>query len=71
MDYTDFLLCIAAYKFQNSKIITENHSHFPKEILNRDFIITIDYESDIRNYGIYSFSQEKFQKARQNILKKI
>ena len=68
MSYTDFLLCACLYKFPNSFVITEDHQHFPTNILDREFIITIDTEKQIRNYGIYKFSMDKFNKAAEKIL---
>jgi len=68
MDYTEFLLCASVYKFQTAKIITENHQHFPLDVLNREFLITVDNEKDIRNYAVYGFSLEKYNKAGEKIL---
>ena len=69
MDYTDFLLCVCLYKFPGSFLITENHSHFPTEILDRKYLITIDTDKELRNYAIYEFSFDKFNKAAEKILK--
>lgn len=68
MDYTEFLLCTCLYKFQTAKIITENHHHFPLDILNREFLITVDNGKDLRNYAVYGFSLEKYNKAGEKIL---
>ena len=69
LSYTDFLLIVSIYKFPTSYLITENHKDFPIEILDRKFIITLDNDKDIRNYGIYCFSNEKFDKAAARILR--
>lgn len=69
MDYTDFLLCACLYKFSNSFLITENHTHFPTTVFDRSFLITIDTDKELRNYAIYKFSKEKFNKAAENILR--
>lgn len=66
--YTDFLLVACLYKFPKSYLISSNYKDCPTEILDRKFIITIDTEKDIRNYGIYKFSMEKFSKAAAKIL---
>lgn len=69
MSYTDFLLIACLYKFPKAFLISANHKDCPLDILDRKFIITIDTDKDIRNYGIYQFSPEKFDRAANNILK--
>lgn len=68
--YTDFLLLACLYKFPKSFLISANHKDCPLEILDRKFILTIDTDKEIRNYGIYQFSMEKFNKAAEKILKR-
>lgn len=67
--YTDFLLLACLYKFPKSFLISANHKDCPLDILDRKFVITVDTDKDIRNYGIYQFSMEKFNKAAERILK--
>lgn len=67
--YTDFLLIACLYKFPKSFLISANHKDCPLDILNRKFIITVDTDKEIRNYGVYQFSLEKFNKAAEKILK--
>lgn len=69
ISYTDFLLLACLYKFPTSYLISANHKDCPLDILDRKFVITVDTEKDIRNYGIYKFSLEKFNKAAENMLK--
>ena len=67
--YTDFLLCACLYRFPRSFLITENHKDIPTEIFDRKYVITIDTNEQLRNYGIYKFSKDKYNKAAGNILK--
>lgn len=69
--YTDFLLIAALYKFRKapSYLLNSNHNDCPLEILDREAIVTVDTDKDIKNYGIYKFSDEKYNKATENILK--
>jgi hypothetical protein len=74
-DYTDFKLCLCLYKFRNSTldkyyVLTENHKHFPIDILNRKYLITLDNDKEIRNHAFYEISNEKIEKAAIGILKK-
>lgn len=69
MSYTDFLLIACLYKFPKAFLISANHKDCPLDILDRKYIITVDTGKDIRNYGIYQFSTEKFNKAAERILK--
>lgn len=69
MSYTDFLLIACLYKFHKSFLISANLRDFPVEILDRKFVVTIDNDKDIKNYGIYQFSTEKFNKAAESILR--
>lgn len=66
--YTDFLLCACLYKFPSSFLLTGNHKDFPISILNRKHLITVDTDSEIRTYGIYQLSKEKFNKLALKIL---
>jgi|SRR3989344_2409739 len=69
--YTDFLLIAALYKFRKapSYLLNSNHSDCPIDILDREAIVTVDTDKDIKNYGLYRFSEEKYSKAAENILK--
>lgn len=67
--FTDFLLIACLYKFPHAYLLSANHKDCPSELLDRKGIITIDTDKEIRNYGIYKFSQEKFDKAAESILK--
>jgi len=74
-DYADFKLCLCLYEFRNSSlekyyILTENHKHFPLDILNRKHLITLDNGLEIRNHAMYEISNEKLNKAAENILGK-
>lgn len=69
ISYTDFLLLACLYKFPKSFLISANHKDCPLDILDRKFVITVDTDKEIRNYGIYQFSSEKFNKAASSILK--
>lgn len=68
ISYTDFLLLACLYKFPKSFLISANHKDCPNEILDRKFVITVDTDKDIKTYGVYQFSLEKFNKAAENIL---
>lgn len=67
--YTDFLLLACLYKFPKSYLISANHKDCPLEILDRKHIITVDTDKEIRTYGIYQISLEKFNKAAHSILR--
>lgn len=67
--YTDFLLSACLYKFPDSYLMTEDREDFSLRILDRKFIITFDSDKDIRNHSIYAFSQPKFNKVAEKILK--
>lgn len=69
ISFTDFLLIACLYKFPNSYVLTENHKDFSLAILDRQSIITLDTEKDIRNHAIYHLSKIKFDKAAASILK--
>lgn len=69
ISYTDFLLLACLYKFPKSFLMSVNHQDCPLDILDRKFVITVDTDKDIKNYGIYQFSMEKFNKAAASILK--
>lgn len=49
--------------------MTANHKDCPLDILDRKYIVTVDNDKEIRNYGIYQISQDKFNKAAEKILK--
>lgn len=66
-DYTDFLLAVCSYKFK-CPVLTGNHKDFPLTIFKRVNIITIDTGKEIRNYGFYQISEDKFNKAAEKIL---
>lgn len=66
--YTDFLLSLALCKFSDSYVISENHKDFPLQIFNREFVITVDTDKEIRNYGLYKLSQEKFEREAAKLL---
>jgi hypothetical protein len=67
--YTDFLLIACLYKFPRAFLISANHKDCPLDILDRKCVITVDTDKDIKNYGIYQFSMEKFNKAAESILR--
>lgn len=69
ISFTDFLLIACLYKFPDSYVLTENHKDFSLDILNRQFIISLDTGKDIRNHAIYRLSKIKFDKAAAAILK--
>lgn len=69
VSYTDFLLIACLYKFPKAFLISANHKDCPLDILDRKFVITVDTDKEIRNYGIYQISLEKFNKAAENILR--
>lgn len=74
-DYTDFKLCLCLYRFRDSSldkyyVLTENHKHFPLDILTRKHLITLDTGLEIRNQAMYELSKEKLEKAASNILNK-
>lgn len=70
MSYTDFLLCCCLYKFPKAYLVSENHNDMPLEVLDRNSVLTIDKENEIRNWGIYKFSFTKYEIAAENILKR-
>lgn len=74
MDYVDFLLTLCSYKFRLSKLdscylLTENHNHYPLDILDRVHLITIDSGKQIRTHATYRLNIDKLNKAAENILK--
>lgn len=60
--YTDFLLAMCLRKFPGSYLLTENHSHIPQAIFDREFVITLNTTALIRNHGIYSLNHKRFSK---------
>jgi len=58
--YTDFLLAMCLRKFPNSFLLTENHSHIPSALFDREYVITVNTPSQIRNHGIYTMNTRKF-----------
>lgn len=69
MSYTDFLLGACLYQFPGSYLLTENHKDFPAPIFNREHVITVCTDKDIRNHALFTLSKEQFSKAAENILK--
>jgi hypothetical protein len=72
LSYPDFLLYCCLYKFSpNAILLTENHKDFTPTLLDRELTLTLDREdeSQIRNISLYSFSQEKYNKAAESILR--
>lgn len=71
-DYADFQLGLFLYKFRNSSsenyVLTENCNHFPLSIFSRKFLITFDTDKEIRNHAIYEMSNDKLNKAAEDIL---
>jgi hypothetical protein len=62
--YVDLFLYQALYKFSHAYVLTENHSHFPLSILDREHIITIDTgQRSIRNYAFYKMNMGKIGKV--------
>lgn len=66
--YSDFLLYCCLYKFNQSHLLTENHKDFTTALLNRETILTVDTEKQIRNTALYSFSMPKYEKIAAQIL---
>ncbi len=70
ISYTDFLLIACLHKFvANSYLLSSNHKDCPTELLDRECVITVDTEKDLKNYGLYKFSEHKFNRIAENILK--
>lgn len=68
--YADFLLAACLYLFRDKALVlTGNNKHFPVSIFDRIEIITADYDKQIKSYGIYEFSDAKFGKVAESILK--
>lgn len=71
IDYADALLCCCLYQFKPAYVLTENHKHFPTQILDREEIITIDGGKDqIRNMALYKLNVEKYNKAAESLVRK-
>lgn len=67
--YADFLLAACLYLFKNEALVrTGNNKHFPTSIFDRPEIITADYDSEIKSYGVYKFSDAKFNRVAKSIL---
>lgn len=70
LSYSDFLLYCCLYKFPDAHLITENHSDFSVQILDRTNILSIDTQDDqIRNTATYTFSKEKYANIAEKLLK--
>ncbi len=69
--YSDFLLYYCLYHFREAHLLTENHKDFKTAILDRETVITIDTDKDIRNTALYSFSSTKYERFAAKILKEI
>ena len=55
MSYTDFLLCVCAKKFrQGSHLITADLKDVPLKFFKRINVFTVDTDSDVRVYAVYS-----------------
>jgi hypothetical protein len=53
----------------NLYLATINNKDFSLKIFDRVMICNIEIGDEIRNIGIYKFSEEKYQKAEDNFQK--
>lgn len=53
MSYTDFLLCVCLKKLKGAFLMTSDLKDIPLKFFERVEVITIDTDSEVRNYGIY------------------
>lgn len=69
--YTDSILCALIYKYRHNttglKLLTANHRDVPQSLFDRDELITIDIEGELRTEAIYSLSENKLQKSLSNV----
>jgi len=63
---TDCLLAAQLKKFKgNLYLATMNNKDFPLKIFDRVEIYNIEIKDEIRNIGIYKFSEDKFQNVER------
>lgn len=71
MSFSDFLLALCLAKFSDAYLLTENHLDFPVAIFDRKNVFTVDSDKQLRNYGLYQLSSEKFNKAAASIVSEL
>lgn len=69
--YTDSLICLASYMYNNSNIwlMTANYKDVPLRIFDRKYVISIDMDKEVRTESLYKFNEEKFEREAKNFLK--
>lgn len=68
-DFVDLILCLVLHQFRTAYLVTENHSHFLTNVMDRTHVITIDKgDKQIRNIGIYKINSEKLNNVTESIL---
>lgn len=66
----DCLLAAHLKKYKNNLYLaTANNSDFTTKIFSRIHIFNIEIEDEIKNIGIYKFSEEKYSKVLENFKK--
>ena len=61
VSYTDYLLGKTVKNFEGKMwLMTGNHKDFPATIFQRDHIVTLNIEDDVRAYSILGFSKERY-----------
>lgn len=71
LSITDFLLAGVLMYYKNSPLIllTRNHRDFPTTIFDRIDVLPVEYEYEIQTFGFYRFSDSKFKKVLEDLIK--
>ncbi len=70
VSYTDYLLAKILKKYNKSAfLLSHNHKDFPTNVFTRDDVVIFHKELEVKAYGIYSFSLEKYEKQLEKISK--
>jgi len=68
---TDFLLgaTLMKYKHSNMFLFTKDHSDFINTLFDRTFYFITEHEYSVQVYAFYKFSEIKYSKVMNNLLK--
>lgn len=59
---TDFLLAGSVKRYSATYLLTANHKDFPITVLERLSVFSVETGHDVRSFGVYGYSEEKFLK---------
>lgn len=62
VSYADYLLAKILKKYyKTSFLLSHNHKDFPTSVFQREHVVIFHKELEVKVYGIYNFSPEKYE----------